>query len=338
MVQLIIYKSKIRHNLEKINKLSKNNIYVLKDNAYGLGIKYIAKILNEFSYNYYAVSNIDEALKIQKVVKDAKILILSMVEPNRLKNISKNIELSIINKHILRQYQKKLGDNLENIPVHIKVNTGLNRLGFSLLELDMLKKYNLNIVAIYSHLADVENEIRTKEQINIFNRTIDILKPKKAHLLASPGLFKFKNKYLYDYCRVGMSIYGLNENVGLLDVFDLVTKVIDIREVKKGDFLLYSSDYIVPTDMKIAIIPVGYSYGKIFYDYVIINNKKARIISKPCMDMTAVDITGIDVNILDKVYIIGQGITVNMVAKKYEVVPDEIITSISSTIKRKIKD
>lgn len=338
MVQLIIYKSKIRHNLEKINKLSKNNIYVLKDNAYGLGIKYIAKILNEFLYNYYAVSNIDEALKIQKVVKDAKILILSMVEPNRLKNISKNIELSIINKHILRQYQKKLGDNLENIPVHIKVNTGLNRLGFSLLELDMLKKYNLNIEAIYSHLADVENEIRTKEQINIFNRAIDILKPKKAHLLASPGLFKFKNKYLYDYCRVGMSIYGLNENVGLLDVFDLVTKVIDIREVKKGDFLLYSSDYIVPTHMKIAIIPVGYSYGKIFYDYVIINNKKARIISKPCMDMTAVDITGIDVNILDKVYIIGQGITVNMVAKKYEVVPDEIITSISSTIKRKIKD
>ena len=338
MVQLIIYKSKIRHNLEIINKLSKNNIYVLKDNAYGLGIKHIAKILNEFSYNYYAVSTIDEAFKIKKVVKNAKILILSIVDPNRLKNISKDIELSIINKHILRQYQQKLGDNLANIPVHIKVNTGLNRLGFSLLELDALKKYNLNIVSIYSHLADVENEMRTKEQINIFNRAIDILKPNKAHLLASPGLFKFKNKYLYDYCRVGMSIYGLNENEGLLDVFDLVTKVIDIREVKKGDYLLYSSDYIVPNDMKIAIIPVGYSYGKIFYDYVIINNKKARIVSKPCMDMTAIDITNIDVNILDNVYIIGSGITVNMIAKKYKVVPDEIITSISSTIKRKIKD
>ena len=337
MVKLIIYKSKISHNLEKINKLSKNNIYVLKDNAYGLGIKYIAKILNEFSYNYYAVSTIEEAFKIKKVVKNAKILILSIVDPKRLKNISKDFELSIINKQILIKYQQKLGDNLANIPLHIKVNTGLNRLGFSLLDLEILKKFNLNIVAIYSHIADVENEMRTKDQINIFNKAIDILKPKKAHLLASPGLFKFKNKYLYDYCRVGMSIYGLNENEDLLDVFDLVTKVIDIREVKKGEYLLYSSDYILQHDMKIAIIPIGYSYGKIFYDYVIINNKKAKIISKPCMDMTAVDITGINVNILDEVYIIGKGITVNMIAKKYKVVPDEIITSISSTIKRIVK-
>lgn len=336
MTKLQIHKNKIKHNLDIINSLSKNNIYILKDNAYGMGIENIAKILSEMGYKYYGVSTLSEAIRIEKIVKDARILILSVIEPKDLTTVlSHNFEISLGSEYLLKEYIKKIGIEFLKIPVHIKINTGLNRIGFNLDELESLNTYNLNIKAIYSHLADVSNEKRTKAQLDVFEKANEKIKAKR-HLLATPGLFKFKNKYLYDYCRVGMSIYGLNEDMELINVFSLVTKIVAIRNIKKGEYILYSSEYIAQKDMVIAIIPVGYSHGKIFNDYVIVAGKKAKILAKPCMDMTAIDISDIGAKIFDDVCIIGNGISVNMIAKKYNTIPDEIVTSISTDIKRTI--
>ncbi|WP_068268578.1 alanine racemase [Caviibacter abscessus] len=338
MTKLTIYKNRIKHNLEIINSLSKNNIYILKDNAYGMGIENIAKVISKLGFKYYGVSTVDEALKIRKNVKDARILILSVIEPKDLKKAKEyDLEISLSSVEILKEYLKFTNINLFNIPVHIKINTGLNRLGFNIDELNVLNNFNLNIKSIYSHLADVNNKDRTKKQIENFEKAISKTKIKKAHLLATPGLFKFKDKYLYDYCRVGMSIYGLNEDMGLVNAFALMTKIIAVRNIKKGEYILYSSDYIAKKDMTVAIIPVGYSHGNIFYNHVMINNKRAKILAKPCMDMSVIDISGIKVNLFDDVYIIGNGITVNMIAKKYKTIPDEIVTSISTDIERVVK-
>lgn len=335
MTKLKIYKSKIKHNIDIIRSLSKNNIYILKDNAYGMGIENIAKIISKMGCKYYGTATVDEALRIRKIVKDSEILILSVVEPKYIEEVIKyNFEISISSEYILKEYIKKIGTKLSKIPVHIKINTGLNRLGFNIDELDDLNNYDLNIKAVYSHLADVSNDKRTETQIKLFEKAKNKLKVGKAHLLSTPGLFKFKNKYLYDYCRLGMSIYGLNDDMGLENVFSLVTEVIAIRDIKKGEYILYSSKYKADKDMTIAVIPVGYSHGKIFNDYVIVNGQKSKILSKPCMDMTVIDISGLYVNIFDDVYLIGEGITVNMIANKYKTIPDEIVTSISSEIER----
>ena len=375
LVNLEINKSNLEKNLKIVRSINKNLICVIKDNAYGLGIENILPILLENKCDYFAVAYIEEAVKIQKLLENLKlknqngkikVMSLNYVKPENVGDaIRNNIELTVFNFSQLLDYLKILDDFFENmtLKIHIKVNSGMNRLGFDeneILELvEIIKKYNLNnksknrleIISIFSHISDAENQAETEKQVEKYEKILKIfsqnnVRCKYSHLQASPLLFKYGKKYNYDFARIGMALYGmepLSTDVGLLDVITVKSKIINIRNVKKNDKVSYGSKGIVKHDSKIGIVAIGYAHGlqkqieNSNKAYVLVNGQKAKIIGEICMDMIFVDLTNIEnVKMNDEVVIIGsqenaengivEKITLRQVARWTGTIQDDILT------------
>ena len=375
LVNLEINKSNLEKNLKIVRSINKNLICVIKDNAYGLGIENILPILLENKCDYFAVAYIEEAVKIQKLLENLKlknqndkikVMSLNYVKPENVGDaIRNNIELTVFNFSQLLDYLKILDDFFENmtLKIHIKVNSGMNRLGFDeneILELvEIIKKYNLNnksknrleIISIFSHISDAENQAETEKQVEKYEKILKIfsqnnVRYKYSHLQASPLLFKYGKKYNYDFARIGMALYGmepLSTDVGLLDVITVKSKIINIRNVKKNDKVSYGSKGIVKHDSKIGIVAIGYAHGlqkqieNSGEAYILVNGQKAKIIGEICMDMIFVDLTNIEnVKMNDEVVIIGsqenaengivEKITLRQVARWAGTIQDDVLT------------
>ena len=382
LVNLEINKENLEKNLEKIRFINKNIICVIKDNAYGLGIGNILPILIENNCNYFAVAYIDEAIKIREILKNfekekklkflenrkIKIMALNYIKPKKLEYaIENDVELTIFNFSQLSDYLKILEESFENtvLKIHIKVNSGMNRLGFNeseILELiEKIKKYEINsknnkleIISIFSHISDAENQLETEKQVEKYENILKIfdknnVKYQYKHLQASPLLFKYEEKYNYDFARVGMALYGMEPlfyDVGLLDVITVKSQIINIRNVKKNDKISYGSKGVVKRDSKIGIVSIGYAHGlqkqieNSQEAYVLVNGKKAKIVGEICMDMIFVDLTEInDAEINDEVVIVGsqknvengvnERITLRQVARWAGTIQDDVLTKFS---------
>ena len=375
LVNLEINKSNLEKNLKIVRSINKNLICVIKDNAYGLGIENILPILLENKCDYFAVAYIEEAVKIQKLLENLKlknqngkikVMSLNYIKPENVGDaIRNNIELTVFNFSQLLDYLKILDDFFENmtLKIHIKVNSGMNRLGFDkneILELvKIVKKYNLNnksknrleIISIFSHISDAENQAETEKQVEKYEKILKIfsqnnVRYKYSHLQASPLLFKYGKKYNYDFARIGMALYGmepLSTDMSLLDVITVKSKIINIRNVKKNDKVSYGSKGIVKHDSKIGIVAIGYAHGlqkqieNSGEAYVLVNGQKAKIIGEICMDMIFVDLTNIEnVKMNDEVVIIGsqenaengivEKITLRQVARWAGTIQDDVLT------------
>lgn len=309
LIDLEISRNKIEKNLEKIKNINENIIYVLKDDAYGLGIENILPILIENGCNYYAVAYIEEALEIKKIsrekfLKEVNVMMLNYTEVEDIKIAVENgIELTIYSLFQFREYEKIFNEILEegknNIKIHIKLNTGMNRLGFDGDEIEelcgILKRFQvrnenkrflecdkkvedvktvekigkLEIVSIFSHISDSENLEKTEAQVKKYEEFLKIFQKmgidyRYTHLQASPLLFKYGGKYNYDFGRVGMAIYGmepLSERVGLEQVINLHSKIISIRKVRKGEQVSYGNNGLLERDTVVAVVPIGYAHG-----------------------------------------------------------------------------
>jgi len=309
LIDLEISRNKIEKNLEKIKSINKNIIYVLKDDAYGLGIENILPILIENGCNYYAVAYIEEALEIKKIsrekfLKEVNVMILNYTEVEDIKIAVENgIELTIYSLFQFREYEKIFSEILEegknDIKIHIKLNTGMNRLGFDGDEIEelcgILKRFQvrnenkrfleydkkgegvktvekigkLEIVSIFSHISDSENLEKTEAQVKKYEEFLKIFQNmgidyRYTHLQASPLLFKYGGKYNYDFGRVGMAIYGmepLSERVGLEQVINLHSKIISLRKVRKGEQVSYGNNGLLERDTIVAVVPIGYAHG-----------------------------------------------------------------------------
>ena len=387
LVNLEINKENLEKNLEKIRFINKNIICVIKDNAYGLGIKNILPILLENNCNYFAVAYSDEAVKIREILKNfekekklkflenrkIKIMALNYIKPKKLEYaIENDVELTVFNFSQLSDYLKILEESFENtvLKIHIKVNSGMNRLGFNeseILELiEKIKKYEINsknnkleIISIFSHISDAENQIETEKQVEKYENILKIfdknnVKYQYKHLQASPLLFKYEEKYNYDFARVGMALYGMEPlfyDVGLLDVITVKSQIINIRNVKKNDKISYGSKGVVKRDSKIGIVSIGYAHGlqkqieNSQEAYVLVNGKKAKIVGEICMDMIFVDLTEInDAEINDEVVIVGsqknvengvnERITLRQVARWAGTIQDDVLTKFSGIKKQ----
>ena len=383
LVNLKINKLNLEKNLKIVRSINKNFICVIKDNAYGLGIENVLPILLENKCDYFAVAYIEEALKIQKVLENLKlknqnykikVMALNYVKPENVEYaIKNNIELTVFNFSQLLDYLKILNKSFENatLKIHIKVNIGMNRLGFDeneILELiEIIKKYEIDplnnesknkvlknkieIISIFSHISDAENQVETEKQVEKYERILKIfdennIKYQYKHLQASPLLFKYGQKYNYDFARVGMALYGmepLSYDVGLLDTITVKSQIINIRNVKKNDKISYGGKGIVKQDSKIGIVAIGYAHGlqkqieNSREAYVLINGQKAKVIGEICMDMIFVNLTDIEnVEVNDEVVIVGsqknvengitKRITLRQVAKWAGTIQDDVLT------------
>ncbi|WP_455042871.1 alanine racemase [Leptotrichia buccalis] len=382
LVNLEINKENLKKNLEKIRSINKNIICVIKDNAYGLGIENILPILLENNCNYFAVAYIDEAVKIREILKNFEkekklgflenkkinIMALNYIKPKKLEYaIENDVELTVFNFSQLSDYLKILEESFENtvLKIHIKVNSGMNRLGFNgseILELiEKIKKYEINsknnkleIISIFSHISDAENQIETEKQVEKYENILKIfdknnVKYQYKHLQASPLLFKYGEKYNYDFARMGMALYGmepLSYDVGLLDVITVKSQIINVRNVKKNDKISYGSKGVVKRDSKIGIVSIGYAHGlqkqieNSQEAYVLVNGKKAKIFGEICMDMIFVDLTDIEnMGMNAEVVVVGsqknvengvnERITLRQVARWAGTIQDDVLTKFS---------
>ena len=375
LVNLKINSSSIKKNLEKIRSINENVICVIKDDAYGLKIEKILPILIKNNCNYFAVAYLEEAVKVYKILKNFKnlnkknncnVMTLNYVEPKKLEVAIKNgVEITIFSKKQFYDYIDILNNFKKNIclKIHIKINSGMNRLGFDENEVFEIikeikkinseflenKKFKLEIISIFSHISEAENKTETEKQVKKFEKILKIfddnkIKYKYRHLQASPLLFKYKKKYNYDFCRVGMAIYGLEPlsyDVGLENAILVESKIINIREVKKDEKVSYGNKGILKRDSKVGIVAIGYTHGlpkqienKKNCAYVLVNDKKANILGEICMDMIFIDLTDIqDVKIGDEVLIVGNKkswknkITLRQMAKWANTIQDDVLTN-----------
>ncbi|RKW36055.1 MAG: alanine racemase [Leptotrichia sp.] len=375
LVNLKINSSSIKKNLGKIRSINKNVICVIKDDAYGLKIEKILPILIKNNCNYFAVAYLEEAVKVYKILKNFKnlnkknncnVMTLNYVELQKLEIAIKNgFEITIFSKKQFYDYIDILNNFKKNIclKIHIKINSGMNRLGFDENEVFEIikeikkinseflkdKKFKLEIISIFSHISEAENKTETEKQVKKFEKILKIfddneIKYKYRHLQASPLLFKYEKKYNYDFCRVGMAIYGLEPlsyDVGLENAILVESKIINIREVKKDEKVSYGNKGILKRDSKVGIVAIGYAHGlpkqienKKNCAYVLVNDKKANILGEICMDMIFIDLTDIqDVKIGDEVLIVGNKkswknkITLRQMAKWANTIQDDVLTN-----------
>lgn len=328
----------IKENVEKIIKKYNNYQYyfgIVKADCYGHGIKAVQKVI-EGGANYLATATLEEALSIRKNLKDIPILCLGIIPLEYIPLCEEN-NITVTISSVL--YAEKLSQVYKNsnLKVHIKINSGMNRLGITTKEslnkiANLLKETNIFIEGIYTHIFHAQNKEDTLKQFDKYQNIIsDIDKTKIPifHLAASETITLYPKFDFINGCRLGIIMYGftLDESLNLQSTFKLSSRVIQINNLKKGDKVGYNGIYIASEDEKIAVVPIGYADGIIRKNTgreVYINGKKYPIVGNICMDMLFVKIDD-NVKLEDEVLILKDINHIKETAKYLETIPYEVL-------------
>lgn len=344
---LNFYRSKIRPGTKMMA--------MVKAFAYGSGSVEIASILQYNKIDYLAVAYADEGVSLRMVGIKVPIMVMSPEPAAFDKMIEYNLEPELYNQRILSSFYELIkSKNIQEYPVHIKLETGMNRLGFDDADLDTLFKYtsdsHLKIVSVFSHLAaseSADHDDYTKQQLSRFNNLYSKMKSHYQkdfirHISNTAGILRFPEAQ-YEMVRLGIGLYGI-ENVGhfqneLQMVADLKTTVTQIKKLKASETVGYGRRGELKKDSEIATIKIGYAdgYSRAFgysKSYVSIKGQRAPVIGSVCMDMCMVDVTGMGVVEGDEVIIFGEDPNINDLAKIAGTIPYEILTSISQRVQR----
>lgn len=327
---------------------------MVKAFAYGTGAVEVARTLQHHQCDYLAVAVADEGAELRRAGIRVPIEVMDP-EMNALDSIIENeLEPNIYNFRILDAFTKAVkAQGLSHYPVHIKIDSGMHRLGFSKEELPELihlitSQNTLAIRSVFSHLAgadDSQFDTFTLQQINTFTQCADLLQdalpyPIMRHTLNSAGIERF-TQYQFDMVRLGIGHYGISAlpNVKLKNVCTLKTVILQTKTVQAGESVGYSRKAMLNEEKRIAIIPIGYADG--FHrklgngvGQVIINGQRCPIIGNICMDQAMIDITNTDAKEGDSVILFGEDISLNEIAEKLETISYEILTGVSRRVKR----
>lgn len=330
----------IKYNVSKIISDYNNYEYyfgVVKANCYGHGIGAVKSII-EGGCNYLVVALLEEALEIRSLYKDIPILCLGIIPSNYLNIAYENNITITVNSY---EYAKEVKNANLNLKVHIKINSGMNRLGISSKD-EFNKVYSLlkgMVEGIYTHIYEADNSFNTSKQIEKYQDILsDINKDdvKIFHIAASEALINYDKLDFVNGCRLGIIMYGFADNIDLKSTFSLHSHIVQINELKKGDTLGYNATYKALEDEKIGVVSIGYADGIIRANkgrYVYINNSKYEIVGNICMDMLFVKIDD-SIKVGDEVLILKDNEHINEVSKYLNTIPYEVISLISSRVPR----
>lgn len=353
----------IKYNLEAIQvRLGKRKqiIPILKGNAYGHGAVEVAKYLENEQFDYFAVSLLEEAIELREAGIQATILVLEWVAPHYA-------YIAIEYNLILTAFQSKWLKDVENVDlqkklkIHIKIDTGMGRNGLrneiELIEFidELIEMNTFEVAGVYTHFAtaDYEDDTYYQRQINKFNYLLNILEntyPENSlaiHIGNSGASIQYP-KDMYDYSRVGVSIYGMYPSpivkkltdVDLKPALELKSEIIHVKQVNHGDKISYGNTYTASSEEWIGTIAIGYADGwlrKLQGSDVLVEGKRMPIIGRICMDMFMIK--------LDQAYEVGTEVTligrsgkefisVDEIAEKSDTINYEIITTLTNRIPR----
>ena len=314
--------SNLKNNIESIRSIISADmdiICVVKANSYGLGAVNISKYLSSIGIKYFAVATLQEVLDLRIKGKiNNEIIILSWTPVLEKETLIKyNLTQTLVDY----DYAKKLNEQPGVVKCHIKVDTGMNRFGHKVNDIEIFKKMyelkNLNILGIFSHLCRVrefgeEPDNYTKNQISNFNNIISLLEKEGInvgikHIMNSFGILRFNDNNKYNMVRPGLLMYGVspdpdNDQIQKLlneynfkPVASLKCKVMTVKIIEKGEKVGYNSKYTADQRTKIASISIGYADGLSFASSknkfrVIIRNNLCPITGNVCMDSTMVKV------------------------------------------------
>lgn len=347
----------LTHNFEYIKSTLHGKtkfMAVVKAFAYGSDACVIAKQLQELDIDYLAVAYTNEGVTLREAGITKPILVLHPQSVNFKTLLKHRLEPSLYNVKVLNEFIA-IAKKQTNYPVHIKFNTGLNRLGFGENDIDNIvsklqNTKSIKVASIFSHLAASEDENEkafTLNQIKLFQTIARDFIAKigyspMQHICNTSGLLNYPEAH-FDMVRSGIGLYGFGNskelNQNLRPITTLKSIISQIHYIKKGETIGYNRAYKSLSPIKTATIPIGHAdgigrqYGN-RNGFVTINNQKAYIIGNVCMDMIMVDITNIDCTEGDEVIIFGKTVTAEDFAHTTNTISYEIITSISRRIKR----
>lgn len=345
-------------NLQYFRSLIKPETKVLamvKAFSYGSGAFEIANILQHQKVDYLGVAFADEGIELRKSGITLPIIVMNPEISSFPQMLQYELEAEIYSFEVLNAFVKAAErQGLDRIPIHIKIDSGMNRLGFLPHEIDQLinrlKQTNaIYVSSVFSHLAGSDELLHddfTKDQIAVFIKCCNQLSNKLGytfirHILNSAGIERFAEAQM-DMVRLGIGMYGISgveDNKSLKQVSSLKSYVSQIKYVAKGESIGYSRKGNANEEMTIAIVPIGYADGfnrrlSNGVGHVLINGNRAAVVGNICMDMCMVDISGLSVKPGDDVEIFGDTIRINDLAKLLDTIPYEIMTSISRRVKR----
>lgn len=317
---------------------------VVKANCYGHGALESTEYIIKGGVNYLAVATLDEALELRKKYKKIPLLCLGLIKKEDIDlAVRNNITISILNK----DYVDYLDINkLKKAIVHIKINTGMNRLGITTNKefndvFNQLKENKINIEGIYSHIHSSNHKKATEKQFHRFEnitKDIDLSKIKIVHIEASDAITKYKKRPYVNGARLGIMMYGFTNDkaLKLKSTFKLYTHIIQINQLNMMDTVGYNAKYKALKREQIAVVPIGYADGilrKNTNRYVYIKKKRYKIVGNICMDMLFIKIDS-KVNLFDQVEIIKDNSHIKQIAKHLDTIVYEVLCNISSRVPR----
>jgi alanine racemase len=347
----------VAHNLNEFRRHLSGSTRIMamvKAFAYGAGSSEIASLLEYHRVDYLAVAYADEGVELREAGIALPIMVMNPQSSAFDLMIRHNLEPEIFSIPLLKKFEDIAARHgLVDYPVHIKIDSGMHRLGFmpdETVELISLLKSSesLKVVSVFSHLAaseDPEFDNFTRKQVDVFLKAASAVQLSLGyqvmrHILNSSGIVRFPD-YQFDMVRPGIGIYGVGNfgNFDLRPAGRFITRISQVKIVPGGDPVGYGCTDVSDKERLIAILPVGYadglnrklgnSRGELF-----VSGTRVPIIGNVCMDMCMADITGLNVSAGDEAEIFGENIRVEEIAERSETIPYEILTSIPSRVKR----
>jgi len=327
---------------------------MVKAFAYGAGSVEVSKALQQSNLvDYLAVAVADEGVELRKagvtlpiIIMDPEVAALDLIIEN---NLQPNIYSFQVLDDIIHAAEAK---GLESLPVHIKIDSGMHRLGFY--QEDMPKliarlqgQKAVCVASVFSHLAgsdEAQFDDFTHEQANYFNTCATQLQsalkyPIIKHICNTAGIERFP-EYHFDMCRLGIGLYGLSfAHATLRNVCTLKTTILSIKTVPANATIGYGRHTTLSEPRQIAVIPIGYADGfdRRFSNYggeVLVRGKRCPVVGNVCMDQAMIDVTGTDAQPGDYAIVFGDQLPLQELADKLHTIPYEVLTSISRRVQR----
>ncbi len=348
----------IAHNLKQYQKLLGRETKIMamvKAFAYGSGGAEIASILQFNNVAYLGVAYVDEGVDLRKAGITLPIMVMNADESSFGAIIDYNLEPVIYSFQLLHRFDQYIkGEALTAYPVHVEIETGMNRLGFDVSKMEELGAYlnqsALKIVSVFSHLASSEDpsqDAYTLEQFSLFQAALAKLSTIIPYLflkhIANSAAIVRHPQLKMDMVRLGIGLYGVEietHKLQLQPVATLRSTIAQIKKLKAGDTVSYNRRGIIKEDTTIATVRIGYAdgYSRRFGNgagKMYIKGKLVPVVGTVCMDMTMIDVTGIsNVKEGDDVIVFGKDLPVQKMANWIDTIPYEVMTSVSQRVKR----
>lgn len=328
---------------------------MVKASAYGAGSVEIAKTLQDRGVDYLAVAVADEGADLRRAGITTGIIVMNPEMTAFDTLFQYDLEPEVYNFKLLKALihaAEKQG--IQDFPIHVKLDTGMHRLGFNPLTdvpqvIEILKQQNAVIPrSVFSHFVGSDSpdfDEFSAHQYDLFLQGSSQLQAAFSHKILrhicnSAGIERFPERHL-DMVRLGLGLYGIDpiDNRRISNVTSLRTTILQIRNVPKGDSIGYSRRSYVDRNSRIAAIPIGYADGLNRHlgnrnGYCLVNGQKAPYIGNICMDVCMIDVTDIACEEGDVVEIFGDNLPVTVLSDKLDTIPYEILTSVSNRVKR----